>query len=305
MVLTSTRGGEERIAAPDGPGDDLGALIAEFACDLRKEAVIADHHPNPADGSVKNRIVRAGSEAGFDLAARQADLAVFADERAVRADEGSDVVDGGSVLLDQADDEVQEVLFSESTKIFCAGSRNGLGALVHFQAGAVVGERFREDDEIGFLRGGLGDEGGELGRLVLGAFAFAGLKVNCGEADFAWRRRGYFGEGDGAPSHTGVWQPLEIQLDARLSGLKWRAQDVLESAPIARCAAKVSRVFGFRPGNRADGVTGLGGLFPGDGFALGVLPNDSGIDAPPQRFSGLGLNFPRGAELIVRTARDG
>lgn len=296
MVLTSTRGGEERIATPDGPGNDFGAVHAESSSHFGKEAVIADHHADLAKGGVEDGVVGAGGEAGFDLAAWQADFAVFADECAIRSDEGGDVVDGGAVLLDQADDEVQAVLFGELAKVGGAGPGNRLGALVHFQAGAVVGEGLREDDEVGLLRGGFGDKGGKLRGLVLGAFAFAGLKVDCGEADFAWRRRGDFAECDIAPSHTGVWQPLEIKLDASLLGLKWRAQDVLESAPIAWRAVKVARVFGFRPGYRADGITGLGGLFPSDGFAIGVLPDDTGIDAPPQRFSGLGLNFSRGAE---------
>lgn len=180
MVLTSTRGGEERIAAPDGPGDDFRAVIAEFACDLRKEAVIADHHADFAKGSVEDGVVGAGGEAGFDLAAWQADFAVFADERAIRAYEGGDVVKGGAVLLDQADDEVEAVLFGELAKVGGAGPGNRLGALVHFQARAVVGEGLGEDDEVGLLRGGFGDEGGKLRGLVLGAFAFAGLKMNRG-----------------------------------------------------------------------------------------------------------------------------
>ena len=44
VIFAGARGGEQRITAGDGKGDNFRAVIAQLTRDLRKEAVVADHH---------------------------------------------------------------------------------------------------------------------------------------------------------------------------------------------------------------------------------------------------------------------
>jgi hypothetical protein len=57
VVFTRTGGGEQGIAAPDGPCDDFGAFDGEGAGDFGEEAVVADHHADLAKAGVEHGIV--------------------------------------------------------------------------------------------------------------------------------------------------------------------------------------------------------------------------------------------------------
>ena len=62
MVLTGTGLGQQRIAAPHRPGNDLRAAFRQFSRDFGKEAVVADHHADLAQLRVEHRIVVAWRE---------------------------------------------------------------------------------------------------------------------------------------------------------------------------------------------------------------------------------------------------
>src|SRR5712691_10578543 len=92
VIFAGAGAGEQRVAAPDGPGDDFRAAVAQLAGDFGEEAVVADHQAYFAEAGFKNRIVAAGRDAAVDLAAREAGFAVLAGDRAVGGDQGGGVV---------------------------------------------------------------------------------------------------------------------------------------------------------------------------------------------------------------------
>src|SRR5262249_3268952 len=101
VVLARSRTGQERIASPDRPGDHLGDVLRWLPRDLGEEAVVADHHADLADRRVEDGILLARTDSAIDFAARQADLAILADDASVGPDHHGDVVDKMPVALDQ------------------------------------------------------------------------------------------------------------------------------------------------------------------------------------------------------------
>src|SRR5205085_541586 len=91
MVLASARGGELRVAPPDGPGDDFGPMVGELPGDFGEEAVIANHHADLAETGVEDRVFRTGRDAALHFAPRQAGLAILADELTVGTDQHRNV----------------------------------------------------------------------------------------------------------------------------------------------------------------------------------------------------------------------
>ena len=49
--------GQERVTAPHGPGDDLGAAVGELAGDFRKEAVVTHHHAHGAEPGREDGVI--------------------------------------------------------------------------------------------------------------------------------------------------------------------------------------------------------------------------------------------------------
>ena len=86
VVLAGSRAGQQGIAAGDRPGDHFRATIRKLAGHLGKESVVTDHHADLAEPRVEHRILVTRRHAHFDLAARQRDLSVFANQFAVRTD---------------------------------------------------------------------------------------------------------------------------------------------------------------------------------------------------------------------------
>jgi hypothetical protein len=86
VVFTGAGGTEQGIAAPHRPRNHLRSIVAESPGDLGEEAIIADHHADLAEARVKDRVAAARADAALNLAAWQADLAVFADDLALGAD---------------------------------------------------------------------------------------------------------------------------------------------------------------------------------------------------------------------------
>src|ERR1035438_4287328 len=110
VVLASTGTGQLWVAAPNGPGDHLGAVVCQFAGDFREETVVADHQAELTEARREHGILGARRETPFDLAARQTDLAILADDGAVGTDQHRYIVDEMAVALDQTDDNVDLVL---------------------------------------------------------------------------------------------------------------------------------------------------------------------------------------------------
>src|SRR5207253_9359687 len=110
MVLTGAGAGQERIAAPYRPGDYLGAVVGQLPGYFREEAIIAHHQAYLTEARGEDRVFRTWRHPAFNLAARQADLAVFANELAVGADKHGDVIDKAAVALQKTWDDVEIVL---------------------------------------------------------------------------------------------------------------------------------------------------------------------------------------------------
>ena len=81
VVLTRPGRGQERVAAPDGPGDHLGAAVAQLTGHLREEAVVANHHADLAELRVEDGVLVPRRDPGLDLAVRQAHFAILAKTR--------------------------------------------------------------------------------------------------------------------------------------------------------------------------------------------------------------------------------
>src|SRR5262249_10361528 len=54
VILGGARFGELGIAAPDRPGDHLGAALGELPRDFREKAVVADHHAEGAEAGLED-----------------------------------------------------------------------------------------------------------------------------------------------------------------------------------------------------------------------------------------------------------
>src|SRR6266851_2535951 len=93
MILAGSSPGQERVAAPHRPGDHLGAAVSQLPGHFRKEAVVADHHPNLAEARLEYRILASRGDAGLDLGPRQGRLAVFSHDSTIRPNQHRHVVD--------------------------------------------------------------------------------------------------------------------------------------------------------------------------------------------------------------------
>src|SRR5262249_52822015 len=78
VIFAGARRSQQRVAAPHGPRDHFGAVVAQTSRYFGKEAVVTDHHSDSAESRVEDRIFIARRDAGRDFASRQCDFAVFA-----------------------------------------------------------------------------------------------------------------------------------------------------------------------------------------------------------------------------------
>ena len=93
LVLDRPGGRQLRVAPPDRHGDDLRAVGGQAPRDLREVHVPADHHADTPEARLEDGVLRSGRHAAEDLLAREAELAVLADELAVRPEQHGRVVD--------------------------------------------------------------------------------------------------------------------------------------------------------------------------------------------------------------------
>src|SRR6185503_3662918 len=102
MVLARAGARLLGIAAPHGPRDDFRTAIAQLARDFGEESVVTNHHADPAEARVEDRIIAAWRHAFVIFAVWQANLPIFARDLAVGADQHGHV------------DQLMTVAFNES-----------------------------------------------------------------------------------------------------------------------------------------------------------------------------------------------
>src|SRR5207253_3331038 len=213
MILTGAGAGQERIATPYRPGDNLGTAVGQLAGYFREEAIIAHHQAYLAEAGGKDRVFRTWRHSAFNLAARQADLAVFANELTVRADKHGHVVDKVAVALQKTWDNVEIMLPGQSPEVVGAGAGDWFGYFMIFLAETDVGERLAEHDQVGALTGRLSDEGLNHAAIVLGRVAARRLEVDRRQPNPARRGRLSLGKTCLAPPHLTGWRPAQVQFD--------------------------------------------------------------------------------------------
>ena len=181
--------------------------------------VPADHHGHPAEVGVEDGVVPAGGDAAVDLLARQANLAVLADELPIPAQQDAGVVDGLAVPLVQAGHHVEPVPGRQPGQEACRGARDRLGHLGVAPAGADDGDALGQADDVGLLPGGLLDQPGELVQVFLGRLGAARPMVDGGQAHLACRRGSTFRQVGVAPDDLAVGGPAQMQFEPRLGRL--------------------------------------------------------------------------------------
>src|SRR5207244_12325796 len=92
LVFDGPSPGQGFIPAPDRHEDYFGAASRQLTGHFGEMQVPADHHADPAEVGVENGVVLARRDAAVDLLARQADLAILAEQLAVPANQDADVV---------------------------------------------------------------------------------------------------------------------------------------------------------------------------------------------------------------------
>ncbi len=276
VVFAGAGGSEERIAAPDGPGDDFGAAFVQLASDLGEEAVVADHHTDFAEACVEDGVFVAGHDSALDFSAWECDFSVFADEFAVGSDEGSGVVDEVCVAFEESGDDVEVVFPGKGSEVFCGWAGDWFGALGIGSAAAVEGQGFGEDDQVGVLVGCLLDQRCELAAFFFRSLTLSRLVVDGGEAYLSWGQRFGFVEGDGGPFDASGGGPAIAKFEDGLGGFGWGAVGGGDSGPARVVGIAVGRELGLCRWEFA-GLVGCGcGFVVEDLFAIGVLPEDTG-----------------------------
>ena len=264
-ILAGARPGEQRIAAPHWPGDDFGAVGGQRAGDLGIESVVADHQADLAEFRLEDRIISAGCDALFDFTMREADLAVFAEQLACGAEQHRGVIDKMAVAFIKAHGDVEGVLLGEAGEILRRRAGDRLGVFRRRLPDVHVGYGLAEDDEVGLLLGGFGDQRGVFLAVPARGLA-AGYVLDGREADFARDGRGSLLEDDVAPLDATLGCVLKVELDGGKGGLGRDLVDARQDGPSLRVGRSVLRVFGL--GGRACDRGG-------DDLALGVGPDDA------------------------------
>lgn len=129
VILTGTCRGEGWVASPNWPGDDFRSPIAQLPCDLRKEAIVANHHAEFPKTGIEYRIFVSGGDACGDFFAGQTDFAIFACDFTVGAEQDGDIVNEMPIAFDQSRHDIKVVLSGEFTKIFGGRAGNRFRAL--------------------------------------------------------------------------------------------------------------------------------------------------------------------------------
>ena len=138
---------------------------------------------------------------------------------AVGADQHGDVVDQVPVAFDQAGDDVQVVLLAPARRSSRSKGRGSARRTrASDRAGAVVGERLGQHDQVGLLPGGLGDQRREL-PAVLGAAScpLSGGSARSPDARVRGAGGGTCRERDVGPLDLCPRRPAEVQFDHRLA----------------------------------------------------------------------------------------
>ncbi len=310
MVLARPGAGQQRVAAPHGPGDDLGAAVAQLAGDFREEPIVADHQAHGAEAGGEDGVVRARRHAAVDLAARQTDLAILADHLAVGADQHRDVIDQVAVAFQQAGHQVEVVLPRQPAEI--RGGRAG-DRFSHVRVGLVQtdeGERLAEHDQVSLAPGGLGDQRLVHAAVVRRGPAAAGPEVDGGQAHGPWRRRPGLGHRHAGPAHGAAGGPAQVQLDDRLPRPRGGLIGVRDLGPARSVDPSRGGELGLGHRGRAAQIAPRGRLVEGDRPAARVGPVDLGHEAPPRhgdpiglitRLEAIGLTPDDGEDLLPET----
>jgi len=78
VILARARSTQHGVATPYGPRDNFRAVVAEASGDFREKSIVANHHTHLTKAGFENRVRAPRRQAAFNLAARQANFAVFA-----------------------------------------------------------------------------------------------------------------------------------------------------------------------------------------------------------------------------------
>src|SRR5690348_16202758 len=106
MVLNRTRLGEGWVAIPDWHQDHFRALQRQRTCWIGILDIPTNHEPDLSEVGAEYRTVVPGRQAGFDLFARQIDLAIPANQSPGAVDQNRRVVNRRSFALVDAGDDV-------------------------------------------------------------------------------------------------------------------------------------------------------------------------------------------------------
>ena len=271
--------------------------------DLGKETVVTNHQTHFADARVEHRIFLAGRDASFDLAARQADLSIFANDAAIRADQHRHVVDQVALALDQSDDQVQAVFLGERREIFRGRSRDRLRGLGIREARAADRERLRQNDQVGLFPRRLLDERRKQPAILGGAFLARGPEMDGCQAHLAGWRRARLAQRNLTPLHLGARGPAEIQLDDRLRRPFRRAIGICDLGPTGRAGVAIARIFRLRHGRLSRGVAARPRLVVDHRPARAITPENPRQRAAPG--DGRVHQTAHRPKLIVVSALDG
>ena len=179
------------------------------------------------------------------------------------------------VAFQQARDDIKIMLPGEFTKILRRGAWDGFGAVHQAEPGIVVSECFRQDNQIGFLSGGIGNQGCEQAAFVSRGLSGLGLEMDGGQPDLARGGCGDFSEGNPRPFDCCCRGPAKMELNFCLLRFRGGSIDVRDFGPARRTGLLIKRKFGFSAGDCPGAVRRKRGLIVRDGIAGRILPEDS------------------------------
>src|SRR5437899_10559019 len=107
VVLASAGLGKQWIAPGHRKRNYLRPVHAQLPGDLRKEAVIADHHADFSERRIEHGIFVSGRDPRFNFGAGKSDFAILADDAAIGTNQDRHVVDKAAVAFDQSRNQMK------------------------------------------------------------------------------------------------------------------------------------------------------------------------------------------------------
>ena len=195
VIFRGSGGGQERIAAPYRPGNDLRSAIAQFPGDLRKKSIVTDHHAEFPEPRLEHGVILAGRDPAFDLLTGKADFAIGALDRSVSTDKHGRIVDDRPFTFQDPRNDVEAVLSGNLAEEFRRWPRDRLARLHvrFFRAGERNG--LRKAHDVGAVGRCLPNEIREMIEVLLRRPVRLRSIVDRGQTDESRRRRAYALEG--------------------------------------------------------------------------------------------------------------